>query len=323
MSWVSRYLPPASNFWQGRSGLPDASCFFQIMQMLDLRHPGTLQSPAFALLGFQCDEGVSRNQGRTGAAQGPDALRTALAKLPVARESLLCYDAGNITCTDGDLEAAQQALGEAVALLLKAGLTPILIGGGHEIAWGHYQGIETTLGESTLGIINFDAHFDMRPLLSNQQGSSGTPFLQIANAHEHAKRRFDYNCIGIQRTGNIPLLFSTAKQHGVHMILAEALHEPDYYQSGPFIDRVLNDNDHIYLSLCLDVFATPYAPGVSAPQPLGVTPWQVIPLVRKLAHSGSVISYDIAELCPPFDDDQRTARLAAHLIYEITHHHTF
>jgi len=45
--------------------------------------------------------------------------------------------------------------------------------------------------------------------------------------------------------------------------------------------------------------------------------------VRKLAGSGKVVSYDIAELSPPYDIDSRTAKLSANLIYEIIHHHLF
>ena len=146
------------------------------------------------------------------AAEGPNAIRTVLAKLPVQRQQIICYDAGNISCTDGDLEHAQKALAEAVHILLKHNITPIVLGGGHELAWGHYQGIAKKFPNEELGIINFDAHFDMRPLLPDDKGSSGTPFLQIAHAHEKARRSFDYNCIGIQRAGNIPLLFATAEE---------------------------------------------------------------------------------------------------------------
>ena len=38
-------------------------------------------TPGIALLGFACDEGVRRNQGRVGAAEGPVALRRALANV--------------------------------------------------------------------------------------------------------------------------------------------------------------------------------------------------------------------------------------------------
>lgn len=323
MTGPSRYVPPELSHWQGRADLPPASCFFQIIQPLNLQQSLPDKSPtAFGLIGFCCDEGIRRNFGRTGAAEGPFAIRQALAKMPVQRNTLI-YDAGDITCTDGDLESAQLALADAVSRLLEHGITPIVLGGGHELAWGHYQGIAQQFSRGNLGIINFDAHFDMRPLLPQQQGSSGTPFLQIAKAHQKDHRRFDYNCIGIQPAGNIPALFATAKDHGAHILLAEEVYQGDIKKRESFIERVIKENPLLYVSLCLDVFASAYAPGVSAPQSLGLTPWQIIPYIRRLAQSGQVVSYDLAELSPKYDIDQRTAKLAANFIYEMIHHHDF
>ncbi len=322
MTWVTHYAPPEQSHWQGRSDIPPQSCFFQIVHALDIRNAiPAMDRPAFALLGFCCDEGIKRNFGRVGAAQGPKALRQSLAKLPLPAQDILFYDVGDITCSDDDLESAQTALGEAVALLLKANITPLIIGGGHELAWGHYQGIHKMYPNTQLGIVNFDAHFDMRPLLPNQTGSSGTPFLQIANTHNENNKRFDYNCMGIQRTGNIPFLFETAKKHQVNVVYAEELFHSER-NLHEWVNRIINENQHVYLSLCLDVFAAPYAPGVSAPQSLGITPWQIIPFVRQIAASGKALSYDIAELSPPYDLDNRTAKLASHFIYEIIHYHS-
>lgn len=323
MIWNSRYLPPDPNQWKGRTDSPPGSCFFQIMQMLNLLETSSIDTrqPTFALLGFRCDEGIRRNLGRIGAAEGPVALRQALAKLPVQKQNFVCYDAGNIVCPDGDLEASQEALGEVIAILLQEGVKPIVIGGGHELAWGHYQGIAAAFPNKNLGIINFDAHFDMRPLLPKDRGSSGTSFLQIAKACERAKRRFDYNCVGIQHASNIHQLFELAKMYNTKVILADELHQGLIEKSVDFIDRAIDQNEMVYVSLCLDVFGAAFAPGVSSIQPLGLCPWQVIPLVRQLAASGKVASYDIAELSPRYDFDQCTAKLAANLIYEIMHHH--
>jgi formiminoglutamase len=324
MTWNTRYLPPDPNLWHGRADTPPASSFFQIVQPINLLSGKfiAVTQPTFALIGFKCDEGIRRNSGRIGAADGPYALRQALAKLPVQKQNFSLYDAGNIVCPDEDLESSQKALGDVVAILLRNKVTPIILGGGHELAWGHYQGIAEAYPQEELGIINFDAHFDMRPILPDNKGSSGTPFLQIAHAHETAKRRLDYNCIGIQHAGNIRQLFETAKNYNANIIWADELHQGQAQKCVDFIDRVIDENDCVYLSLCLDVFAAAYAPGVSAIQPLGLTPWHIIPLVRQLAASGKVVSYDIAELSPRYDIDQTTAKLAANLIYEIIHHHS-
>src|SRR3990167_11488312 len=268
MSWEKHYQPPDAKFWQGRADTPPNSCFFQIIQCVDLTKASLAHPQTFALLGFRCDQGIRRNLGRIGAEEGPVAIRETLAKLYIPPKKFVCLDVGDITCTDGDLEGAQQALGEAVSLLLKNQITPIVIGGGHELAWGHYQGILKKFPHEALGIVNFDAHFDMRPLLANNLGSSGTPFLQIAQEEQRTQRQLDYNCIGIQSAGNIQALFETADKYQVSTILADEIHQGQLAKCFGLIDRVISQNHIIYLSLCLDVFAAAYAPGVSAPQSL-------------------------------------------------------
>jgi formiminoglutamase len=323
MSWNTRYLPPDPNQWRGRPDVPENACFFQIIKTMNLLEEVTfpITQSSFALVGFRCDEGIRRNHGRIGAAEGPAAIRQAFGKLPAQKHNFTIFDAGSVTCADGDLEATQRALGQVVELLLEKNIKPIILGGGQELAWGHYQGIARKYPKNNLGIINFDAHFDMRPLLPKNLGSSGTPFLQIAEAHKSGNRRLDYNVVGIQPAGNIEALFETAKRYNTQMILADDLHLGQKEKCLDFIDRVIDQNEMVYVSLCMDVFSAAFAPGVSANQPLGLYPWHVIPLLRQLAASGKVIGYDIAELSPRYDVDHRTAKLAAVLIFELLHHH--
>lgn len=322
--WRKRYLPPDPISWQGRTDMPAGSCFYQHINLLNLliEAPRQTAPVTFAMLGFKCDEGIQRDLGRTGAIEGPAAIRQRLAKLPIQKPSIHCYDAGNIVCADHDLEASQAALAEVIQRLLLANIRPIVIGGGHEVAWGHYQGIAHVYPRKTrLGIINFDAHFDMQPMHRPNHGSATTTFLQIALAHEEENRLFDYNCVGIQHAANIRQSFDLAKKYKVKTILADDLHQGLEEKCFDFIDRIADENEIIYMSLSLDVFAAAFAPGVSTIQPLGLNPWHIIPLIRQMAASGKVISYDIAEHVPRYDIDHRTAKLAATLLYEIIHHH--
>lgn len=324
MSWRARYLPPDPLIWQGRNDTPADACFYQHMRLLNLlkQKPQKTADITFAILGFKCDEGVQRDLGRTGAFEGPTAIRQRLAKLPIQKANIHCYDVGNIICTDHDLEASQTALSEVVAILLEQHIRPIIIGGGHEVAWGHYQGIAKIYPpQKRLGIINFDAHFDMHPMHPSHRSSATTAFYQIAEAHLAEKRHFDYNCIGIQHAGNIRQSFEIAKKYDVKLILADDMHQGLQEKGFDFIDRIIDENDFIYMSLSLDVFSPAFAPGVSTIQPLGLNPWHAIPLIRQIAASTKVISYDIAEHVPRYDIDHRTAKLAATLIYEIMHHH--
>jgi len=326
MSWEQRYLPPNPALWHGRPDTPEDACFYQHIKPLNLftQKPEIKTERPFALLGFKCDEGVSRDLGRSGAYEGPIAIRQRMAKLPIQEPSIVCFDAGDIICNDHDLEKSQQALADVTTLFLQQKMLPLILGGGHESAWGIYQGIANVYpANKKLGIINIDAHFDLQPLSPSNRGSATTTFYQVAKAMEASKRHFDYNCIGIQEAGNFRQAFELAKQLKVHYLLAEELYLGLNEKCLDFIDRIIDENDIIYLSLSMDVFSPAFAPGVGSIQPLGLSPWQIIPLLRQLAASGKVICYDFVEHVPRYDIDHRTAKLAASLIYEIIHHHRF
>src|SRR5579863_8924834 len=126
MNWESRYIPPDPTLWQGRHDLPDDSCFYQSMRLLNLlsQTPERTAETTFAIIGFKCDEGVQRDLGRSGAFEAPTAIRQRLAKLPVQKQDIHCYDAGNIVCTDHDLETSQEALSEVVSFFLEKGIRP-------------------------------------------------------------------------------------------------------------------------------------------------------------------------------------------------------
>ena len=77
-------------------------------------------------------------------------------------------------------------------------------------------------------------------------------------------------------------------------------------------------DEELCLSIDLDVFSAAYAPGVSAPGIMGIVPDAAFRrLYRGILESERVMGVEIAELCPAFDLDDRTARLGAALIFEI------
>src|SRR5947209_7692563 len=108
--------------------------------------PSVLVPGRPVLVGFPQDEGVRRNGGRAGAAEAPAEVRRWLSPLTTWDAStdsdlslLPPLDLGNVRHA-GTLEESQQALGEVVAALLAHGTVPVVLGGGHETAFGHYLG---------------------------------------------------------------------------------------------------------------------------------------------------------------------------------------
>lgn len=262
-----------------------------------------LPPQAAVLIGFASDEGVRRNQGRVGAAGGPAALRRALANL--ADPGRPIFDAGDVVVTGFDLEQGQQRLGHLVRAVLSAGGLPVVLGGGHAVTYGSHRG---WTGASGWGIVNLDAHFDLR---SAPVATSGTPFAQIA-AHERAHERpFRYAVAGISVPGNTRALFEAAERLGVQVLPDE---ECDRARMIAFLDDFIAGLDHVHLSIDLDVLPAAVAPGVSAPAGLGVDPAVVLAGVARVAASGKLRLLEVAELNPRFDVDGRTARTAALLV---------
>ena len=316
---MQMYTSPDSKLWAGRSSKHYLYLHEKVIcQDLDEHVPIT-QEKAFGILGYACDEGVARNQGRPGAAAAPNVIRQQLAKLPnhLIQECTV-FDFGNIECNQGDMEAAQAHLATAVYNLLKQNIFPFLLGGGHDIAYGHYHGIKKYIGQNkTLGILNFDAHFDLR---SNEGGNnSGTPFFQIAQECKVNNQQISYLCLGIREDANDGQLFKAAENLGVNHIKVEQFSMHHLNQLRREVTFFMDKVDHIYVTIDLDGFSSAYAPGVSAASPMGFSPDIVRELLNTIIESKKLISMDVAEMNPAYDIDNQTAKLAASLVHIAMH----
>ena len=131
-----------------------------------------------------------------------------------------------------------------------------------------------------------------------------------------SNKTVDYFVIGIQQQSNTIELFDIAKsKHVDYIINYDCESSCDKITSLqkkliPFIAK----NDYLYITIDLDGFSSAYASGVSAPSPLGFTPYFVFEILRFLFNSNKVISCDIAELNPTYDQDNITVNLDAKLV---------
>ena len=71
-----------------------------------------------------------------------------------------------------------------------------------------------------------------------------------------------------------------------------------------------------YLSIDMDVLDPAFAPGVSTPVPGGLNSNELFYLTKKIANLG-LIGFDIMEVNPKRDIQNRTSHLASKLLIEI------
>jgi len=305
------YASTVKDTWTGRKTTPNAGTqyWYQAIQQASLEESTTKAN--IGLLGYACDEGVKRNLGRVGATNGPNKVKERLAKLAFHHFDKQIVDFGNISCIEEDLESCQEAFSQSITQLLRNNIFPIAVGGGHDIAYAHFKGIYNHLENLTnnrIGIINFDAHFDLRPVLEN--GNSGTPFYQIFNEFDNVS----YFALGIQKASNTNELFQIAQENNVQFLLNDDCVLSNIIAVKQKIDTFLANTDYLYITIDLDGFSSAYAPGVSAPSPIGIQADFCIQILKYLFRSETIISCDIAEMNPKYDQDNSTANLAARLI---------
>ncbi|EEX30916.1 MULTISPECIES: formimidoylglutamase [Vibrio] len=313
--------------WQGRHDAEDGAMGKRVHHVIKQLQVQGLEPyrNAVSILGFACDAGVARNKGRVGAKKAPDLIRRALANMAWHKESAL-IDLGNVVCEDDLLEQYQSECADVIAAALRS--TPVItLGGGHEVAWASFQGLAryfeylNPVTPPKIGIINFDAHFDLRAFESSNadvKPSSGTPFNQIYDYCQKQDWPFHYACLGVSRASNTQALFERAKELNVWFVEDKDLAHLNHIYHLTQLQHFIDNCDYIYLTIDLDVFPAATAPGVSAPAARGVSMDTLALFLDRILHyKQKLVIADIAEYNPTYDVDSQTARLAARLCWDI------
>lgn len=263
------------------------------------------------LIGFPSDEGVRRNGGRTGARDGPAAIRQALYRLTPdvsnaeAFAALVAHtaDVGDVHVS-GDLERDQAALGAAVAPHLERSTFVVVLGGGHETSYGHFLGY---VGAGrVVEVLNWDAHPDVRELREGR-GHSGSPFRQALEHSSGGCRR--YSVAGLQPHATARAHLDFVRTRGRAVLAADLT-------PAAAAELYAGLETPALVSFDLDAVDQSAAPAVSAPaaRGLGVPFW--LDAAYRAGCCGRVTSVDVVELCPPLDRDGQTARLAALTVWQ-------
>lgn len=271
------------------------------------------RAPRAVLVGFPSDEGVHRNGGRVGAAGAPDEIRRMLFRLTPDAErfeesvDLLEHtlDLGNLDLTD-DVERDQELLAEALAPLLMAGSFVIILGGGHETSFGHFLAYAAT--EQQVGILNWDAHPDVREL-KDGLGHAGSPFRQAILHPSGACRQFVAAGLLPHVVARSHLEFLAA--HGAYFTWRRDL------TPGKVAELYRGLAAPSFVSFDLDAVEQAAAPGASSPSVGGIPAELWLHAAYLAGKSPAVRSCDVVEMNPVYDRDNAAARLAAATVWQV------
>ncbi|MDP3728741.1 MAG: arginase family protein [bacterium] len=259
-----------------------------------------LKGAEFVLIGVPDESGS--HSSRKGAKKGPDAIRKvatercvfkrngkiSLAQVSSGKIQKKIYDYGNIP---------KKKISQIIRT--NQGRIPIIIGGDHSIT------TEVLSCFPHAAVIYFDAHPD---IISSEKRYYGSV---LHDAPVDLKKSI---LVGMREPETEEL--ATLKKVGLQVISPQ-----DFYEHGlPWVWKQIaqkTKGKKVYISLDLDVFDPSIAPGVSTPVPGGLDFNQVLFLMKRIMKQRQVIGFDIMELNPSYDQDQRTAHLAVKLLLEM------
>lgn len=287
------------------------------------------------------------------------------AEFGIDLQSLRVSDFGDIN-PKLELEEAHKLLTHQVGLILASGAVPFVIGGGNDQSYANASaliqkvlalkqqveresvnsGHRSTTGNShsmssagcnhdniastemtpTVGVINIDAHLDVRPL-KDGKAHSGSPFRQLLedpNFTEVGGRFVEFACQGHQCSQEhwkyvqghhnailLPLseLRGTALGGLSHQQRFQRGVEDSFYD---LLDGTIGD--HIFVSFDIDSIQSSDCPGVSAPANIGLTTQEALNICFLAGKSPRVKLVDVSEYNPKVEE-YRTGRLVVLMFY--------
>ena len=274
------------------------------------RNPKDYKGADIVILGCPQDEGVKRNGGRVGAKGAPSAIRAQLYKLGVAGlERVKLFDLGD-TLTGGNLEDIHERHQAIVRQVIRDGKRLVVLGGGNDISYPDVSGL--ALEHPDLAAFNLDAHFDVR---ADSPRNSGTPYRQLLEeGHLRPERFFE---VGYQPHANSSVYVDYLSTLGVGRFSRQQVQTQGI--GDLFADLLNVPATALFWGLDMDVVRAADAPGVSAPNPTGLDGRDLTELAELAGGDKRSRVFEISEVNPEFDVDDRTSRLAAVIIWHFIH----
>jgi formiminoglutamase len=301
--------PPSE--WKSTSDDPNDEQFGDIVETVPELDDDRLSEFGAVLLGEPFDHAVI---GRKGATAGPAALRESLAGVkthhfdagPVGRigdvgDVMLMLDSDDPN--DVTTELLQEKARVLTTRLHDADTVPVFLGGDNSFT---YPNAAPLLDDGSLGVVNFDAHLDVREV--RDEPTSGTPYRQLLDAGLDA-----YACVGARHFETSSPYAEFVRESGGEIVTAEEVGEDSVSAIDTALES-LGDVDAVFVSVDLDVLDAAFAPGVSAPTPGGISSRELFRMLRLAASDDRVAGFEVVECAPSLDRDDRTVKAGARAI---------
>lgn len=266
-----------------------------------------------ALVGVPMDLGVTN---RAGARLGPRAVRAVerigpyehvLRMTPMA--DCRAADTGDVPFRSRfSLESCHEDIEEAFGRIVSAGVIPLAVGGDHSIS----RAILAAVGrDRPVGLVHIDAHCDTSGVYEGSKFHHGGPFRQaVLEGTLDPERTVQ---IGIR--GGAEYLWEFSYTSGMTVIHGDEVPKLGLEAVIARARAVVGEGP-TYVSFDIDSLDPGFAPGTGTPEVGGLTPREVLEILRGL-DGIDIVGGDVVEVAPQYDATSNTAQAGAQVLFEL------
>lgn len=261
----------------------------------------------YVVLGFPYDRTSTYRQG---SALAPTAIREASNNIETyslrsnidIKDIAIC-DVGNLDVVDSVSETLHR-LELCVSDIHNSGKIPIILGGEHTLTYASIKALK-----NDIGIVDFDAHMDLRDEYMGEK-LSHTTFMRRICEDIGADRIVE---VGTRAVSKEELKF--ANKAGVKFYSAYEIRKHGAQKISDIINSSLSKFKNRYVTIDIDVLDPAYAPGVGNPEAEGLDTSTTIEILDKILDF-DICGIDVVEFCPNYDNGATTSQIVK-MLFEI------
>lgn len=271
-----------------------------------------------------CFLGVPHDHGnmvRCGTSQGPAGLREASTQyfsyMFEYDVDLLGFfrvvDCGDVPVIPGNNSRSHDFIYDYVTECLHGGAMVVLCGGDHSVPIPAAKALSDFLGTGSMGYLHVDCHLDSAPdwggnTITNCSGTSRALDLPNCDARNMAH-------LGSRNGLNPKDWVDFIRDNGIGLLpMREIVERGIEACTHEIFERAWLDTDGVYFSWDTDSLDCSCAPGTTAPEPFGIKAREALKLAKIAGTYGASVM-EISELCPLWDANNITSKLACCMVY--------
>ncbi|RLG76795.1 MAG: agmatinase [Thermoprotei archaeon] len=225
-------------------------------------------------------------------------------------EKIGFHDIGDVVVVQGDARKSLSNVETVVRSLLEKNRRLFVIGGEHTISVGTFRALERVHRNRKVLYLVFDAHADLRENFMGLELCHATVARRIAEISGPE----NIMLVGVRALSEEEVLFM--KRNEISVITSFDFEKMGIKEVMYRLMKKVSEYDVVHLSIDMDVLDPGYAPGVTTPEPLGLTPLQLLHVLSKVVDENTWL-VDIVEIAPAYDPSESTVFLGAKLILEL------